>query len=60
MTIGDSVWDGKAAAAAGIRFIAVLSGGVSDGELREVGAVEVYSDPADLLARFGSSLLADL
>lgn len=60
VTIGDSVWDGKAAAAAGIRFIAVLSGGVSEGELREVGAVEVYSDPADLLARFDSSLIADL
>jgi hypothetical protein len=35
----------------------VLSGGVSRDELTSAGAVEVYSDPADLLTAFSASLL---
>lgn len=60
VTVGDSVWDGKAARAANIRFVALLSGGVAEAELREAGAVEVYQGPADLLAHFDESLLATL
>ena len=48
--VGDTVWDGKACAKAGLRFVGVRSGGVSGAELREAGAVEVYVDPADVLA----------
>jgi len=60
VTVGDSVWDGKAAERAGIRFVGVLSGGVSEAELREAGAVEVYRDAAELLAHFEGSVLARL
>ncbi len=39
--IGDSVWDVKAAKAAGVPTLAVLTGGFSESELREAGAVQV-------------------
>ncbi len=58
--VGDTVWDGKAAAAAGVPFVGVLSGGISADELKGAGAVAVYDDPADLLARLGDSPLAAL
>jgi len=41
LMIGDSTWDVKAAAAAGVSTLAVLTGGFSAAELREAGAVEV-------------------
>lgn len=58
VAIGDTVWDVKAAARAGIPCVALTCGGISEAELREAGAVEVYDDPADLLARLDDSLLA--
>lgn len=58
--VGDTVWDGHAADAAGIRFIGLLSGGISAGELRDAGAVAVYDDPADLLDHLDDSPLATL
>jgi len=58
--IGDTVWDVEAAAKAGVRCVAVLTGGISEAELRDAGAVEVYADLADLLDRFDDSLLARL
>jgi HAD superfamily hydrolase (TIGR01549 family) len=39
--VGDSTWDVKAADAAGIPTLAVLTGGFSAAELREAGAAEV-------------------
>jgi HAD superfamily hydrolase (TIGR01549 family) len=39
--VGDSIWDAKAAEAAGIPTLAVLTGGFSEAELREAGASEV-------------------
>jgi HAD superfamily hydrolase (TIGR01509 family) len=39
--VGDSTWDVKAAEAAGIPTLAVLTGGFSEAELREAGAVDV-------------------
>jgi HAD superfamily hydrolase (TIGR01509 family) len=41
LMIGDSTWDVKAASAAEIPTLAVLTGGFSEAELREAGAVEV-------------------
>jgi HAD superfamily hydrolase (TIGR01549 family) len=41
LMIGDSTWDVKAAAAAGVPTLALLTGGFSEAELREAGAVEV-------------------
>jgi len=41
LMIGDATWDVIAAKAAGIPTLALLTGGFSESELREVGAVEV-------------------
>ncbi|GAB2919729.1 HAD family hydrolase [Rhodococcus aerolatus] len=57
VTIGDSVWDGQAAQAAGVTFVGLLCGGFSAAELRRAGAVATYEDPADLLARYDTSPL---
>jgi phosphoglycolate phosphatase-like HAD superfamily hydrolase len=51
--VGDTVWDVEACKKAGVRCIALLCGGISRGELADAGAVEIYDDPADLLARWG-------
>jgi HAD superfamily hydrolase (TIGR01549 family) len=48
--VGDSVWDVKSAARAGVPAYAVLAGGYGRAELEEAGAVAVYDDVADLLA----------
>src|SRR6185369_14544138 len=41
LMVGDSTWDVKAAAAAGVPTLALLTGGFSEAELREAGAAEV-------------------
>ena len=46
--VGDSVWDCKAAARAGIGTIAVLTGGFSEDELKEAGASRVFSSMEEL------------
>jgi HAD superfamily hydrolase (TIGR01509 family) len=46
--IGDSTWDVHAADAAGIPTLAVLTGGFSEAELRDAGAVEVFESIAEL------------
>jgi HAD superfamily hydrolase (TIGR01509 family) len=46
--VGDSIWDAKAAAAAGIPTLGVLTGGFSEAELREAGAAEVFRSIAEL------------
>ncbi len=48
LMIGDSVWDVKAASAASVPTVAVLTGGFSEAELREAGAIEVVGSVADL------------
>jgi HAD superfamily hydrolase (TIGR01549 family) len=48
--VGDSTWDMIAARRAGVAPYGLRSGGVSAAELQEAGAVEVFDDPADLLA----------
>ena len=57
--VGDTVWDVESAARAGVRCIAVCSGGTGALELRDAGAVAVYDDAADLLAHLGVSPLAE-
>ena len=49
--IGDSVWDGHAAARAGVPVLAVRSGGISDQELSGAGAQAVLRDAAELAER---------
>jgi len=46
--VGDSVWDVKAAQAAGLATLAVLTGGFSEAELREAGASQVVESIDDL------------
>lgn len=50
VAVGDTIWDVKAAKAAGIRTVSVLTGGAfSEEEFRDVGAVEVYKGCEALL-----------
>jgi HAD superfamily hydrolase (TIGR01509 family) len=52
LVIGDTVWDMLAAKAAGTRAVAVLTGGAfSREELRAAGALAVYEDCAEMVAR---------
>jgi HAD superfamily hydrolase (TIGR01509 family) len=46
--VGDSTWDVRAAAAAGVPTFAVLTGGFSAAELREAGAAEVCESIGEL------------
>ena len=47
--VGDTVYDVRAAKAAGVRCIGVLAGGIGEQELREAGADAVYGNVAELL-----------
>ena len=49
IVVGDTPYDAIAAAKAGMKTIAVLSGGFTEDRLREAGAIAVYIDIADLL-----------
>ncbi len=57
LAVGDSVWDVRAARAAGVGLIGVESGGFSAHELREEGALAVYRDAAELDAQLLTSPL---
>jgi HAD superfamily hydrolase (TIGR01509 family) len=46
--IGDSPWDAKSAARAGVGTIAVMTGGFSEEELTDAGASAVYQSVAEL------------
>jgi HAD superfamily hydrolase (TIGR01549 family) len=49
IVIGDSVWDTRAAQAAGLPCLAVRTGGFDDAELMANGATAVYENPGELL-----------
>jgi HAD superfamily hydrolase (TIGR01509 family) len=49
--LGDSTWDCEAAERAGVETVALLTGGYSEDELREAGAVAVFESIADLRVR---------
>jgi HAD superfamily hydrolase (TIGR01509 family) len=59
MFVGDAVWDAQACQRAGVPCVGVLSGGISQAELLEAGAVRVYRDAAEILASFPASLLEE-
>jgi len=56
--IGDTPWDVKAAAAAGVESLSVLTGGFAIEELRETGAVDVFESVAELRAGLDGTRLA--
>jgi len=58
--VGDAVWDVLAAAAIGVPAIALTCGGISEAELREAGAAEVYDNPRHLLENLESSAIGKL
>ena len=51
LMLGDSTWDVKAAEAAGVPTLGLLTGGFSEAELREAGAVDVWRSIAELRGR---------
>ena len=52
--LGDTPYDVEAATRAGVRIVGVECGGWQKQDLR--GAVEVFADPADILARYESTV----
>ena len=55
--IGDTPWDVKAAARAGVPTVAVLTGGFSADELRDAGAVAVFENMEELRSGLASTPL---
>ena len=55
VAVGDSLYDVIAARAAGMPCIALLTGGFSEAQLREAGAVEVYADIESLRRAWAAS-----
>ena len=55
--VGDSTWDCRAAANAGVDTIAVLTGGFSEEELRDAGAIAVFKSIEDLRQRLSETPL---
>ena len=58
VAIGDTPYDVAAAKKIGVPAIGVLCGGFSEEVLTDAGAVAIFRDPADLLARYYQSPLA--
>ena len=55
--VGDSTWDCEAARRAGIETVAVLTGGFSEQELRDAGAVAVFRSIDELRRRLSDTPL---
>lgn len=60
LAVGDSVWDIQAARAAGIGCVGVETGGFSQHELAEAGALHVYRDVKEMLDQLHTGPLAGL
>lgn len=59
VVVGDAVWDVRAAQDAGVPCVGLLTGGISEAELRDAGAVAVHAHPgalADHLDEHGTPL----
>jgi HAD superfamily hydrolase (TIGR01549 family) len=57
LMVGDSTWDCRAAANAGVETIAVLTGGFSEDELRDAGAIAVFKSIDELRQRLSETPL---
>jgi phosphoglycolate phosphatase-like HAD superfamily hydrolase len=55
--VGDTTWDIKAAEAADVKMIALLTGGFSEAELREAGAAAVFDSLVALIENLDSTPL---
>ena len=58
VAVGDTPYDAESSGRAGLRCIGFRCGGWPEDKLRAAGCTEVYDGPADLLARYATSLLA--
>lgn len=58
VAVGDTVWDIKSAAGAGLSCLALESGGIAAAALQEAGAQRTYFDPQALYESFSGSILA--
>jgi HAD superfamily hydrolase (TIGR01549 family) len=58
IVVGDTPYDAQAAGKIDLRTLGVLCGGFPEEELKAAGCVQIYKDPADLLARYEESLIA--
>ena len=58
MVVGDTPYDAKAAAKAGLSTIGLLCGGFSEASLKKAGCIAIYKDPADLLQHYDHSPIA--
>ncbi|HET6656399.1 MAG TPA: HAD family hydrolase [Gaiellaceae bacterium] len=56
--VGDTPWDCESAQGAGVPTVCVLTGGFSEQELRDAGAVSVFESIAQLAKRLGETPLA--
>jgi len=56
--VGDTPWDIKAAEKAGVRTVAVRTGGFGTDELRDAGALAVYESVSELCADLDATPLA--
>jgi HAD superfamily hydrolase (TIGR01509 family) len=57
--VGDTPYDAEAAGKVGLRTVGVLCGSFSEQDLRAAGCTAIFRDPADLLARYAQSPLAE-
>jgi HAD superfamily hydrolase (TIGR01509 family) len=56
--LGDTPWDCEAAERAGVKTVALMTGGFSEQELTEAGAIAVFESIHELLERVGETPLA--
>jgi HAD superfamily hydrolase (TIGR01549 family) len=57
VVVGDTPYDAEAAGKLRLRTIGVRCGGFPEEELLAAGAIAIYDDPADLLARYGETII---
>jgi HAD superfamily hydrolase (TIGR01509 family) len=58
IVVGDTPYDATAARKAKLRTLGVLCGGFSEADLDAAGCIGIYQDPADLLARYDETIIA--
>jgi phosphoglycolate phosphatase-like HAD superfamily hydrolase len=55
--VGDATWDIEAASRADVKTLAVITGGFSEAELRDAGAIDVFSSLVELREKLDSTPL---
>jgi HAD superfamily hydrolase (TIGR01549 family) len=58
VAVGDTPYDAEAAGKTNLRTIGVLCGGFPAQELVSAGCIDIFKNPADMLARFDETIIA--